>query len=74
MPRGPWIDPDDFNPGYLMRDMDKMPKCGDTPEWRHTQDYWRERTEIPTIDLDGPEFRYEGAGAAVKSAQAVPAE
>ena len=72
MPRGPWIEPDDFNPGYLMRDMDKMPKCGDTPEWRHTQDYWRERAEIPTIDLTAPVFRYEGAG--VKAAEAVPAE
>ncbi|MFN9847806.1 MAG: flavin-containing monooxygenase [Alphaproteobacteria bacterium] len=58
MPRLPWVDPDDFNPGYLMRGMSRMPKAGDKPEWRHTQDYWAERTALPKIDLDGPEFLY----------------
>ena len=33
---------------------------GDKPEWRHNQDYWREREEIPAIDLDAPEFLYDG--------------
>jgi len=55
----PWIEDDNFNPGYLMRDIDKLPKrLGDRPEWRHTQDYWREAEEIPAVDLDGPEFAY----------------
>lgn len=53
----PWIEPENFNPGYLMRDVDKMPKrVGDRPEWRHTQNYWKEKEDIPAIDLDGPEF------------------
>ena len=34
-------------------------KRGDKPEWEHTQDYWREKDELPKIDLDGPEFVYE---------------
>lgn len=56
----PWIESENFNPGYLMRDIDKMPKrLGNRPEWRHTQDYWRETEEIPAIDLDGPEFAYD---------------
>ena len=54
----PWIDPENFNPGYLMRSLDLLPKRGDKPEWQHTQDYWREKDEIPAIDLDGPEFIY----------------
>ncbi len=54
----PWIDPDNFNPGYLMRAMELLPKRGDKREWQHTQDYWREKDEIPAIDLDGPEFVY----------------
>jgi len=54
----PWIDPENFNPGYLMRAMDLLPKRGDKREWQHTQDYWREKDEIPAIDLDGPEFVY----------------
>jgi len=58
MPLLPWIDPDNFNPGYLMRGMHLLPKRGDKPEWQHTQDYWREKSEIPVIDLDGAEFVY----------------
>lgn len=54
----PWIDPENFNPGYLMRAMDKLPKRGTKPEWQHSQDYWREKDELPAIDLDGPEFVY----------------
>jgi cation diffusion facilitator CzcD-associated flavoprotein CzcO len=55
-----WIDPENFNPGYLMRSMHLMPKRGDKPEWQHTQDYWAEKTALPAIDLDGPEFVYGG--------------
>jgi cation diffusion facilitator CzcD-associated flavoprotein CzcO len=58
MPLLPWISPDNFNPGYLMRALDKLPLRGDKPEWQHTQDYWREKTEIPAIDLNGKEFVY----------------
>lgn len=54
----PWIDPENFNPGYLMRSMHLLPKRGAKHEWQHTQDYWREKEEIPAIDLDGAEFRY----------------
>ncbi|MCP5383170.1 MAG: NAD(P)/FAD-dependent oxidoreductase [Altererythrobacter sp.] len=64
MQLGPWIDPDNFNPGYLKRGMDRMPMAGDRPEWRHTQDYWSERDDFPKIDLAGPEFRYTGEHAA----------
>lgn len=53
-----WIDPNDFNPGYLMRALDQLPQRGDKPEWQHTQDYWTERVTIPKIDLDGKEFEY----------------
>lgn len=58
MPILDWIDPQTFNPGYLMRALDQLPRRGDKREWQHTQDYWHEREEIPAIDLDGREFRY----------------
>lgn len=58
MPLLPWIEGSNFNPGYLMRDIDKLPKRGDKPEWMHNQDYWREKDEIPLIDLGGAEFSY----------------
>ena len=57
-PRGLWVDPEDFNPGYLARGQHLLPKTAPGPEWRHTQDYWREKDEIPRVDLDGPAFRY----------------
>ncbi len=55
----PWIDPENFNPGYLMRGMHLLPKSGNKPEWRHTQDYWAEKDELPAIDLDDKAFVYE---------------
>lgn len=60
---GPWVDPEDFNPNYLMRDMHLLPKAGDKPEWRHTQDYWSECDIIPAIDVEGSEFVYAGETA-----------
>ncbi|WP_416832665.1 MAG: flavin-containing monooxygenase [Erythrobacter sp.] len=65
----PWIEPDNFNPGYLMRGLNQLPRRGDKPEWRHNQDYWREREEIPAIDLSGSEFVYTRA---LKASDAVP--
>jgi cation diffusion facilitator CzcD-associated flavoprotein CzcO len=58
MPLHDWIDPANFNPGYLMRSLHLLPQRGDKPEWQHTQDYWREKDEIPAIDLDAKEFVY----------------
>jgi cation diffusion facilitator CzcD-associated flavoprotein CzcO len=59
MPLLPWIDPENFNPGYLMRSVHLLPKRGDKPDWQHTQDYWAEKDELPAIDLDDPAFVYE---------------
>ena len=59
MPLKSWIDPENFNPGYLMRGMHLMPKRGDKPEWQHTQDYWTEKKELPKVDLNASEFHYE---------------
>ena len=58
MPIQDWIDPENFNPGYLTRAMRLLPKRGDKPEWQHTQDYWREKDEFPAIDLDDEVFVY----------------
>jgi cation diffusion facilitator CzcD-associated flavoprotein CzcO len=58
MPLGPWIEPDSFNAGYIMRGLAMLPQSGDKPEWRHTQDYWREKDDFPAIDLDDEVFRY----------------
>ncbi|WP_240606450.1 flavin-containing monooxygenase [Phenylobacterium kunshanense] len=68
MPLSTWIDPENFNPGYLMRGMHLLPRRGDKPEWQHSQDYWREKDELPLIDLDDAAFVYAGGPAASKAA------
>jgi cation diffusion facilitator CzcD-associated flavoprotein CzcO len=52
MPILPWIDEDNFNPGYLKRGMHLWPKRGDKPEWQHSQDYWTEKNQVPCADLE----------------------
>jgi cation diffusion facilitator CzcD-associated flavoprotein CzcO len=58
MQRLPWIDAENFNPGYITRGIHLLPKRGDKPEWQHTQDYWAEKDEFPAIDLDDAVFAY----------------
>jgi cation diffusion facilitator CzcD-associated flavoprotein CzcO len=58
MPVLSWIDPENFNPGYMMRNMHLLPKRGDKPEWQHSQDYWAEKDQIPATDLDDKAFVY----------------
>lgn len=52
MPLGPWVDPDNFNPGYLTRALDRLPKQGDRDPWRLLTDYEVEKTVLPEADLD----------------------
>ncbi len=59
MPLSEWMDPENFNPGYLMRGMHLLPRAGNKPEWRHSQDYWAEKDELPLIDLDDAAFVYK---------------
>lgn len=66
----PWIDTEDFNPGYMLRGLDLLPKRGDKAEWQHSQDYWREKDTVPAIDLDDPVFVYECGPADERKAEA----
>ena len=59
MPRLPWIDEENFNPGYMLRGMHLLPKRGDKPEWQHTQDYWAEKDAFPAADLDDGALAYK---------------
>ena len=69
MPLQPWIDTENFNPGYLTRGMHLLPRSGDKPEWRHSQDYWTEKDEFPTIDLDDSAFVYGGQASLAVAAE-----
>lgn len=52
MPALPFFNTDDFNPGYIMRGVDLMPKKGDHAPWIHTQDYNVDKDALPAMDLD----------------------
>lgn len=57
-PLAPWVDEDNFNPGYLLRGMHLLPKAGPAPDWQHSQDYWADKDAFPAIDLADPVFVY----------------
>jgi cation diffusion facilitator CzcD-associated flavoprotein CzcO len=59
MPRLPFVDPENFNPGYLLREQHVLPRRGDKPEWQHLHDYWLEKDQLPAIDLTDPAFVYD---------------
>jgi monooxygenase len=54
-----WIDPENFNAGYIMRNLHLMPKQGTRSPWLHVQDYETDRTELPLADLDDGALIYK---------------
>ena len=61
LPRLPWIDGENFNPGYLTRSLHRLPKQLDAGAWRFSQDYWSEKDEFPAADLRDGTLRYDAA-------------
>lgn len=53
-----WGDPEEFNAGYLMRNLDLMPKFAEGVDWRHSQDYEYELKALPEIDLASAPLRF----------------
>ena len=58
MPLAPWVDPEEFNPGYLIRAMHLLPKRGDKPEWRHSHDYAADKELLARADLEDGALDY----------------
>jgi monooxygenase len=59
MALGPWVDPENFNPGYMMRSMHLMPAQGDREPWRLLHDYLVERDVLPAADLDDGTLQFK---------------
>lgn len=59
MALGPWVDPENFNPGYLTRSMHLMPKQGDRDPWRMHHEYTREKELLPAADLDDGALQFK---------------
>lgn len=52
MALGPWVDPENFNPGYLTRSLHRMPKQGDRDPWQLLHEYVVEKEILPGADLE----------------------
>jgi cation diffusion facilitator CzcD-associated flavoprotein CzcO len=63
MERRPWIDPDNFNAGYIMRSLKALPRQGDRQPWVMTQDYYRDQDDLPSADLDDGTLVFRRANA-----------
>ncbi len=48
----PYVDPGQFNPGYLQRSVDRVPRSGSTAEWQLSLDFWEEREVLPALGFD----------------------
>jgi cation diffusion facilitator CzcD-associated flavoprotein CzcO len=55
----PWIDPENFNPGYINRGVHLLPKQGDRQPWQHQQDYMKEKDELPVAPFDDGALVFE---------------
>ena len=48
----PWADPENFNPGYVMRSQHLLYRQGDREPWTHLLEHEQEREVLPAVDLD----------------------
>ena len=60
----PWIDEEEFNPGYMQRSKHLMPKRGDHEPWTFSADYYTEKDQLPFVDLDDSALVYQGPSRA----------
>ncbi len=59
MEQRPWIDPEEFNPGYMQRSLHLMPKQGDREPWILNANYFVEKDELPVANLDDGSLVFE---------------
>ncbi len=51
MPLKPWVEPENFNAGYMVRSLQKMPQQIGIQPWKLETDYFVERELLPRADL-----------------------
>jgi hypothetical protein len=54
----PWVDSGDFNPGYLARSVQLLPKQGDRDPWRNGLTYSLEKVTLPVADFDDGSLKF----------------
>jgi cyclohexanone monooxygenase len=58
MPRLPWVDPANFNAGYVMRAQHRMYRQGDRSPWRMGMEYEQERQVLAAVTPDDSALSY----------------
>lgn len=58
MELGPWVSPENFNPGYLTRSMHLMPKQGAHEPWTWGAEYFEEKETLAAADLEDGSLVY----------------
>jgi monooxygenase len=54
----PWVEPENFNPGYMQRGIHLLPRQGSQGPWLHRQDYAVDKDELPQADLEDGSLVY----------------
>jgi cation diffusion facilitator CzcD-associated flavoprotein CzcO len=63
----PWIDADEFNPGYMERSKHLMPKRGSNEPWNFSTDYYTEKDQLPLVGLDDDALIYSQSLATLEN-------
>jgi cation diffusion facilitator CzcD-associated flavoprotein CzcO len=48
----PWVNPEDFNPGYMNRSVHLLAQQGSREPWRNELSYDVEKVTLPLVDFD----------------------
>ena len=59
----PFIDPDDFAPGYMRRGAGRLPRQSDHGPWTNLQNYYQEKDILPDAPLDDGVLVFEDSAA-----------
>jgi cation diffusion facilitator CzcD-associated flavoprotein CzcO len=62
----PFIDPEDFAPGYMRRGVGRLPKQSDRGPWTNLQDYYVEKDLLPDAPLDDGVLAYDNPAAVAR--------
>ena len=54
----PWVEPENFDPGYIRRGIHLLPRQGSQGPWLHRQDYALDKDELPQADLEDGSLVY----------------
>lgn len=55
----PWVDPDNFSPGYIMRAIGGFPKQGEYLPWESSKSYYLDRDEFPAESFEDGSLSFD---------------